>query len=169
MPRPTNKTLLLEAIETEYAKLEKEINSLSAEQRQAESSATNWSPKDIIAHLHEWSNMVHGWYAAGLRDEVPPLPAPGFKWNQTPALNEQIYWQYRDLSWDAVMALFIASRDKIWDTIRSVSNTDMFTPGQYKWTGKNAMGTYFVSATSSHYAWARKEIRKWIKNMSASG
>jgi hypothetical protein len=164
MPRPTDKTQLLKAIEVEYAKLETELNRLSDDQKQAVSTPTTWSVKDIIAHLHEWSSMVQSWYEAGLRDEVPPLPAPGFKWNQIPALNEQIYFKYRDLSWDEVMALFINSRDKIWHTIQFVSNTEMFTPGYYKWTGKNTMGTYFTSATSSHYVWARKEIRKWIKN-----
>lgn len=167
MPRPTSKTQLLEAIEREYPKLEKEFNNLTEIQREAIGTPTDWAPKDIVAHLHEWTTMILGWYEAGLQGEVPPLPAPGFKWNQIPALNEQIFFKYRDLSWDEAMALFTKSRDKVWEIIRHTSDEKMFTPGQYKWTGKNAMGTYFVSGTSSHYDWARKGIRKWVKKQAA--
>ena len=39
----------------------------------------------------------------------------------------------------------------------------MFTTGEYAWTKKNTLGTYLVSATSSHYLWARKEIRKGFR------
>ena len=31
---------------------------------------------------------------------------------------------------------------------------------RYKWTGNNAMGAYFVSATSSHYHWATKHLKR---------
>jgi hypothetical protein len=43
---------------------------------------------------------------AGRRNKVPQLPAPGFKWNQTPALNQQIFEQYRDWSLNDVLAKF---------------------------------------------------------------
>jgi hypothetical protein len=47
--------------------------------------------------------------------------------------------------------------------IESLSEETLFTPGLYPWMNKNTLGAYFVSATSSHYRWARKEMKKGLK------
>jgi hypothetical protein len=49
-----------------------------------------WSVKDVLAHLVEWQQMNLNWYAAGLRREKPPIPAPGFTLREPPRLNEMI-------------------------------------------------------------------------------
>ena len=46
-----------------------------------------------------------------------------------------------------------------------ISEEDLFTPGRYAWTKTSTLGAYFVSATASHYAWARKEVHKCLKGM----
>ena len=88
MPRPTSKTDLLAAIEKERSALETYLETLTLEQMTDPGIVGEWSVKDVLAHLIEWEQMVLGWHAAGLRGETPELPAPGFKWNQTPALNQ---------------------------------------------------------------------------------
>ena len=168
MPRPTNKPDLLSAIEKERSALEASIEALSPNQLMVPGVVGEWSVKDVLAHLVEWEQMVLGWYRAGLQNEVPSLPAPGFKWNQTPQLNQMIYEKYRKRPLEDVLALFRSSHREILEVIQGLSNDDLFTPGVFAWTKKNTMGTYFVSATSSHYLWARKEIRKGLKNMSLS-
>lgn len=40
------------------------------------------------------------------------------------------------------------------------SNEELFEKKRYKWTGTTSMGSYLVSATSSHYDWALKLIKK---------
>jgi hypothetical protein len=47
--------------------------------------------------------------------------------------------------------------------IESIPEDEMFTPGIHPWMNKNTLGAYFVSATSSHYRWARKEMKKGVK------
>ena len=37
-----------------------------------------WSAKDVLAHLVEWQQMNLDWYAAGVREEKPAMPARGF-------------------------------------------------------------------------------------------
>ena len=164
MPRPTSKTDLLAAIEKERGALEAYLETLAPEQMTAPGIMGEWSVKDVLAHLIEWEQMVLSWHAAGLRGEIPELPAPGFKWNQTPALNQQIFEKHRDRPLDDVLAQFQASHQEILGVIQGLSNDDLFTAGRFTWTKKNTLGTYFVSATSSHYLWARKEIRKGMKN-----
>ena len=47
--------------------------------------------------------------------------------------------------------------------IDSYDDADLFTKQRYPWTRSTSVGAYMVSATSSHYAWASKLIRKWAK------
>ena len=90
MPRPRSKAELVEAIDREFTQLLSLIAGLSASQMSEEDLVGKWSPKDVLAHLTEWQQMALGWYRAGLKDQVPQLPAPGYKWSQTPELNEAI-------------------------------------------------------------------------------
>ncbi len=168
MARPTSKVALTEAANRELAALQDEVAALTPEQMTEPDIVGPWSVKDTFAHLTEWHQLALGWYEAGLRGEQPKLPAPGFKWNQTPALNAQIYEQYRDRPLDDVMGSFERSHAATMDVINALSNEVLFGPSQYAWTGKNTLGTYFVSTTSSHYLWARKEIRKG-RRASATG
>lgn len=163
MPRPTNKTDLLTAIDKEWNALEASLESLSPEQMVAPGGEWEWSVKDILTHLIEWQQMVLTWYRAGLKGEKLEIPAPRYKWSQTPQLNQAIFEKHRNRQLDEVIIHFGASSGEILDVIQGLSNDELFTPGRYAWTQKNTLGTYFVSATSSHYLWARNEIRKRFK------
>ena len=44
-------------------------------------------------------------------------------------------------------------------------NDELFTKGVYKWTGGTSLGSYFVSAISSHYDWALKKTQKLIRRI----
>ena len=39
-----------------------------------------------------------------------------------------------------------------------------FSKGVYKWVGGSTLGSYFVSATASHYDWAMKKLKAHQKN-----
>ena len=164
MPRPKTKDDLLAAMQKEHDLLGQLIDSLSPEQLATTSeNIETWTVKDILAHITAWEQMCLSWYQAGLRDEVPPMPAEGFNWRQIPDLNQQVYKKHRLDSIDDVLESFQVSYREILEVIQGISEEEMFTPQRYRWTRKNAMGTYFVSATSSHYNWARKEIKQYLK------
>lgn len=163
MPRPTTKATLLAAGADELARLEAQLAPLTAAQQVAPGVVGDWSVKDVLAHLTAWHEMVLGWHAAGLRGEVPETPGGGFSWQQMPALNQQIYLAHRDEPLDAVWAAFRASAAAARAAIEVASEEQLFAPGVYKWTKSTTLGAYFVSATSSHYVWARTEIRKGLK------
>lgn len=163
MARATSKPDLLAAIEKERGALQKFLDTLTPAQMLEPDLVGAWSAKDVLMHLVGWEQMCLGWYKAGVRGEIPALPAVGFKWNQTPALNQQIYEKYRELPLEQALEQFHTSHAEILVTIQALSDEQLFKSGQFAWTKKNAMGTYMVSATSSHYAWARKELRKGLK------
>ncbi|HEX2906655.1 MAG TPA: ClbS/DfsB family four-helix bundle protein, partial [Phototrophicaceae bacterium] len=116
-----------------------------------------------LAHLTAWANMVQEWYAAGLRGEVPPTPAPGLTWQQVPILNQRIYDQNKDRPLADIRADFDRSYQQLSDVIPTIPEEVLFTRGHYSWTKSTTLGAYFVSCGGSHYHWARELIRKWAK------
>ena len=170
MPRPVSKEQLLAAMHKEHGALLKVLETVPTEIAKLTSdNIENWAIKDVLSHVTAWEQMVLSWYRAGLKGEIPQLPAPGFNWRQIPALNQHIYEQHRLESYADVRQKFDASYDDILSVVEAIDNVDLFTPERYAWTNKNTMGTYFVSATSSHYVWAKKEIRKCLKQASVIG
>lgn len=160
MSRPLNKTQLLESIQKEYTALEKFLAPLTAEQMALSSAPGAWAVKDILAHLVGWQQMFFRWYEAGLRGEMPEVPAPGYKWSQLPALNQAIYEKYRGLTSDEALALFRESHQKTIQFIETLSEADLTAPGLYKWMNKNTLMAYLNSVTAAHYVWALKDCKK---------
>ena len=50
-----------------------------------------WTLSDLVGHLAEWQHLFLGWYEDGLRGATPQMPAPGYKWSETPRLNRAIW------------------------------------------------------------------------------
>jgi hypothetical protein len=163
MPRPSNKEDLLSAMQTEHEALEKALEALTEEQITTVRRATKWSIKDVLAHLSAWEQMVIGWYETGRKGRTPVVPSEKFNWAQLPALNKEIYEKHRTRPLKAVLRGFHDSFAQVRKTIQGISEADLFTPGRYAWTKTTTLGSYFVSCTSSHYNWARKEVRKCLK------
>ena len=163
MPRPTTKKQLLETIEIEQKALEGLLAGLSPAQMIQPGVMGEWSVKDALAHLIEWEHMVLSWHSAGLRGEVPVTPAEDFNWAQLPQLNQQIYEKHRNKALTDIQKEFKSSYKKTLNTIQGLSEEDLFTRGRYAWTRSTTLGAYFISNTSSHYHWARTEMKKGLK------
>ncbi|MGB7538535.1 MAG: ClbS/DfsB family four-helix bundle protein [Anaerolineales bacterium] len=163
MSRPTGKKQLVAAMQTEHDALEKTLAALTEEQISAVNRSTQWSIKDVLAHLTEWERMVTGWYEAGRKGKTPAVPSEKYNWAQLPALNKEIFDKHHNRTVREVCRRYRASFAKILDLVNGISEAELFTRGRYAWTNKNALAAYFIGCTSSHYVWARKEIRKCLK------
>ena len=163
MPKPTTKEQMLEEIDQERNALEEFLRSLTPDELVRPNILGPWSAKDVMAHLLEWEQMFLGWYKAGLRGKLPEKPAPGFKWNQLPELNQQIYEKYCDQSLQEVQRQFRASYRQIIKTLHGLPEEDLFTPKRFAWTEKHALLSFILPNTSSHYRWARTEMQKTMK------
>lgn len=163
MPKPTTKAQLLLEMEQERRALDELLAPLSAAQLEQPDVVGHWSVKDVLAHLHEWIAMFLDWYAAGLRGEKPAVPAVGYNWGQLPQLNHAIYERYHDQALDTTRQMLADSYDCIRQLTENASEVELTTPGRYAWTGKHTLLTFIAANTSSHYRWARQEIRKGLK------
>lgn len=163
MTRPASKPDLLVEFQDEYAALEQFIATLSPEEMLQPIPASGWSAKDYLAHLYEWQQMFFQWYEAGKRGETPTTPAPGYKWNQLPALNQAIYERYRDVPLETIQPDFRASHARALALAESLSEADLFTPGLYPWMRDGILAGYLSANGANHYRWALKDLKKALR------
>jgi len=122
-----------------------------------------WTLCDLLAHLAEWQHMFLGWFEDGLRGAAPEMPAPGYKWSQTPRLNRAIWEKHRSRSQAAVRADFDSGYSRIVQIVEALSPEQLLKPGYFEWTGKHPLTTYIGPNTASHYRFALKAIKRWLK------
>ncbi|MGB9375370.1 MAG: ClbS/DfsB family four-helix bundle protein [Jiangellales bacterium] len=163
MGRPATRDELLARIDSDFEALWRSVETVPGPDRQRGQACGDWTVKDLLAHLDAWHEMFLAWEAVGRAGGKPPIPAPGLTWKQTPQLNEQIWLRTRDDSWDDVAARLTASHARIRDVVASYSHDDLFTKKRFEWTGSTSVGSYATSATTSHYDWARKQVRAYAK------
>lgn len=162
MARPTNKIELLDLSKKNFELLINFINNLSEIEQNADfqKGTMNRNIRDVLMHLHHWHLMMIEWYTLGMKGEKPEMPAKGYTWKSTPELNKWIWEKYRETSLEDAKNDFKSSYEKVRNLIKKHSDEELFEKKRYKWTGTTSLGAYFVSATSSHYDWAFKLIRK---------
>lgn len=162
MARPTNKTELLDLSKKNFESLMEFIENLSQEEQKKDfpKGTMNRNIQDVLMHLHHWHLMMSEWYGIGMKGNQPEMPAPGYSWKTTPELNKWIWEKYKDTSVKDAKDNFKSSYKQIRKLIEKHSNEELFEKKKYKWTGTTSLGAYFVSATSSHYDWAIKLIKK---------
>lgn len=162
MPRPKNKEELIHLSNANYNQLNQLINNLSPELQRSEfpEGTMNRNIRDVLAHLHQWHLMLHDWYTVGMKGDKPDMPAKGYTWKTTPELNRKIWEDYQKTTLDEAMSLFQQSFELMQQIIHRHTDEELFQKKRYKWTGSTSLGAYMVSATSSHYDWAIKLIKK---------
>lgn len=162
MARPKNKTELLDLSKKNYELLMEFIENFSQEEQEKEfpKGTMNRNIKDVLMHLHHWHLMMLEWYTIGMNGEKPDIPAKGYTWKTTPNLNRWIWEMYQKTTLYEAKAELESSFKKIRMLIKSHSNDELFEKKRYKWTGSTSLGAYLISASSSHYDWARKLIKK---------
>lgn len=165
MARPNTKQELLEQSKSNYLRLLDFIHSLNPEKLNAEfpEGYLNRNIRDVLAHLHEWHLMMISWYEVGMKGNKPDIPAKGYTWKTTPELNREIWKKYQQSTLEEVSVMLQGSFQDIQSLIEGHSDEELFEKKRYTWTGSTSLGAYLISASSSHYDWALKLIKKCLK------
>lgn len=165
MARPTTKAELVAAADREFERLLDRLDGLPAALRDDATVTTgiddrSQNPRDVLAHLHAWHRMMLDWYEVGMAGGTPAMPADGYTWRETPALNEAIWVRSRDTSYDDALAQVRDSHALVRALVDDHTDDELFTKRHYAWTGSTSLGAYLVSALSSHYVWAQTTLRR---------
>ena len=168
MARPKTKAELLRASYNQFVKLLEFVNSFSEEEKQRDfpEGTLNRNIRDVLAHLYHWHVMMLTWYQVGMNGDKPEMPAKGYTWRTVPDLNKFIQKKYSTESLTKVLDDLQQSHKQVLTLITQHSDEELFEKKRYSWTGSTSLGAYLISATSSHYEWAYKLIRKAKKAQS---
>jgi len=162
MARPNNKAALLDLSQKNFELLTGLVESLSPEEQHLDfpKGTMNRNIRDVLMHLHHWHLLLLDWYSMGMKGEKPEMPAKGYTWKTTPELNKWINEKYSDTSLEDAKSELRKSYRQIRTLIEKHTEEELFEKKRYKWTGTTSLGSYLISATSSHYDWAIKLIKK---------
>ena len=117
--RPTNKSELIAAATDESDRLWTAVGAVPTQDGELPGPCEAWSVKDLLAHLHAWHQMALSWEEVGSAGEKPAIPAEGFTFAETPALNEAIYQRTCDDAWDDVVDRLRATHAELMAVIDS--------------------------------------------------
>lgn len=170
MARPQTKADLIEAAESNYDKLLKLINSMTEAELNTEfdfsgcdKKEAHWKRdknlRDVLIHLHEWHNLMLEWVDNNKSGNFRPFLMEGYNWKTYGDMNI-VFWKRNQMrTLDDAMEEFRNSHEKIMQEINNMTNEELFQKNAYDWVGGSTIGSYFISATSSHYDWAMKKIK----------
>ncbi len=160
MARPKTKEDLIAQSEQNYLKLLAYIDHMPDVFKELPPKYLNRNVRDVLAHLHHWHIMMLDWYDIGMLGGKPDMPAKGYNWRTVPDLNIVIWEKYKNTAMAEVVSLLESSYMKVQAIIESHTDEELYTKKKYKWTGSTSLAAYLISATSSHYDWALKLIKK---------
>lgn len=176
MGRATNKDDLIFSASEEFSKLTNLIESMNEKELSKEFNFSNDEKKkeahwgrdknlrDIYIHLYEWHKLLLNWVNSNLNgDSKPFIPEP-YNWRTYGDMNEEFWKNHQTTSLASSKKLFIQSHNDVMKLATKFTNDELFKKAEFDWVGGSTLGSYFVSATASHYDWAIKKIKAHIKN-----
>ncbi len=118
------------------------------------------NPRDLLMHLHCWHQLIIKFHNDNMSGKPTPFLPEGYTWRTTPEMNHDFWEEYQAIPLAEAIKLVTQSHKQVMKLIESHTNEELFTKNHYKWTGTSTLGSYFASATSSHYDWAIKLMKK---------
>ena len=167
MARPSTKEQLKQAGEDNFNKLFALIDSMTKEEQEEVFSFEDRDKniRDVLAHLYEWHQLLLNWInsnQSGTKANFLPEP---YNWKTYPQMNVVFWEKHQKTSLAESITLLGKSHLDVLALIDAFSNEELFTNKYFSWTGTTSLGSYCVSATSSHYDWAIKKIKKHKKDL----
>lgn len=176
MARPSTKDELLVASARNYERLQKFIVSMSEAElgtpfdfsSDAKKTEAHWARdrnlRDVLVHLYEWHRLLLGWVSANTVGQRRPFLLAPYTWKTYGKMNVGFWEKHQSTPLEEAKRLLEASHGAVMALAEGLSGDELFGRGHFDWTGTTTLGSYFASATSSHYDWALKKLRAHRKN-----
>ena len=176
MVRPQTKEDLLIAANENYEKLNGLIEKMSDKElttpfdfsKDEKKKEAHWKRdknlRDVLIHLYEWHQLILKWVHSNQNGEEKSFIPKPYNWRTYGDMNVEFWKKHQNTSLeDATKALQKSHKDVL-KLAENFTNEELFSKKVYKWVGGSTLGSYFVSATSSHYDWAIKKLKAHQKN-----
>lgn len=174
MGRPASKSDLLSAAADNYEQLKAIISSLSEKELlilfafDEKKKEAHWKRdknlRDVLIHLYEWHQLLLDWVSSNQKGENKPFIPEPYNWRTYGEMNVCFWEKHQNTTLEEAKEMLEKSHQKVMNLAESFTNEELFSKGVFQWTGSNALGSYFVSATASHYDWAIKKLKAHRRN-----
>lgn len=171
MGRATTKQELINAAGEQFYKMWKLVDSMTENEKNivfhfgdgTKFKEAHWKRdknlRDIFIHLYEWHQLLLNWVKANRLGEAKPfIPAP-YNWKTYGEMNVEFWKKHQSTTAEEAKQMLMNSHDAVMNLIEGFSNEELFEKKYFPWTGTSNLGTYCISATSSHYDWAMKKMK----------
>lgn len=159
---PQTKAELLQLVQNGRIQLTTLINQIPKERMEEKGVESDWSIKDILAHITAWETKMSTSFAHILVSNDPP------EWPTTPKavddLNAKFYADNRDKSLTQVLAEFETSYPNAVAATEALSADDLFNPDRFAWREGNPLWWTVAGNTFGHYTDHIPNIQTWLNN-----
>lgn len=171
MGRASTKSDLLAAASEQFEKMWRLIDAMPQEEQQANflfgdsfaQKEAHWERdknlRDVLIHLYEWHMLLLNWIESNQNGQAKSFIPEPYNWRTYGQMNIEFCEKHQHTSLEIAKEQLKHSHANVVDMIDSFSNEQLFTKNVFAWTGTSTLGSYCVSATSSHYEWAIKKIK----------
>lgn len=159
---PRDRLHLIALIDSQFAKLWDLIEPLTKDEALF-TVDDDFTIKDLIAIRVWWSAALVKWIKAGQKNKTMAIPAEGYTWRDTPALNREIAQESRTKSFPSLRKNLATNKDHVLALVSELTDNELEQLGVYDWTGKWPVMRWVSVSTSSQYAGAVRQIRKALK------
>lgn len=165
MAIPKSKEELIEAINSEYAKLNSELKSVpphlvGKKNLEGHKKDTVMSIHNLVSYLVGWGQLVLSWIDDENNNIDIVFPHKDFGWNQLGELALKFYKDYESLPFKELIESFVQNKNALLSIINDLSSEELYNVAFYK---HYPLGRMIQLNTSSPYKNARLRIRKWKK------
>ena len=161
---PKSKAELMSEIEHEWSALMDVVAQLSAEQMPTPDEG-GWSPKDNLAHLTEWMNILLGYYIdhrpAHEVVGVAPEVTEDWDWDSEDG-NDIMFKRDRDQPVEQVLDELKGIYAKVHDRLESMTFEDLMKP-TFDDDPDRPLINRVIGNTSEHFAEHRETIEKLLE------
>ncbi|KLV04638.1 hypothetical protein ABT56_14350 [Photobacterium aquae] len=162
---PSNKAELESAIETAFAKLLCDYQSIPvslAREKALEGNTkgTQISVCDTLAYLIGWGQLVLKWHHRQSQGLPVDFPETGYKWNQLGSLAAHFHQQYEHWDYSALLDAFEQTTAEILQLISALDDNALYGS---PWYGKWTLGRMIQFNTSSPMKTIRTKVRRFNK------
>ena len=163
MPIPRSRAELRESVCTEFDKLTRELDA-AGPRAGGLPCVDSWTIKDLLAVRSWWTESVVAWVAAGRRGEVPRTPATGYRWNETPRLNDDIVRRSKRQSYRSIRERLQRGYEQVLQTIDDLDDRELLDKGVFEWAGNYPVARWLSINTTRQYTTARTFVRRAMRS-----
>ena len=176
MVRPQTKEDLMIAAKENFEKLNTLISKMSDKElttpfdfsKDEKKKEAHWKRdinlRDVLIHLYEWHQLILNWVESNQKGEEKPFIPQPYNWRTYGDMNVEFWKKHQNTSLEDATKALQKSHKEVLKLAENFTNEELFSKKVYNWVGGSTLGSYFVSATSSHYDWAIKKLKAHQKN-----